>query len=187
MVKKLLFVVLCFGVLSCSKKTETVNVDTQGTYFSIIDFTKDQWDTYKGNAFPMRKKVSLNGEIDSTYTTALDVDWASVLKVFFETDISDPKFLGKYRFSTFNDNVTMTTSYYYEAEDDALYTKTLQIMVDYYTDKVKSIYIEAQKKTRLGTKDVKLFYVPLDVISIQESEATKTGQKKDLRIEYDFD
>lgn len=184
--REFIAVIMLFSALSCNKKVESTPAEENGTYFSIIDFTKDQWETYQGNAFPIVKRVYLNGKDDSTYTNALDVDWASILKVFFETDISDPKFLGQYRFSSFADNTTMTNSYYYEADLDGLYTKKLQIMVDYYTDKIKSIYIEAQKKTRLGVKDVKLFYVPLDIISIQEYESTKTGQKKELRIEYDF-
>lgn len=179
-------VLILLLLASCSKKEQDVKDAPSGSYFSIVQYAQDQWEVYHGNAFGMYKKVSLNGEVDSTVTNALDADWGSILKVFFETDISDKKYIGKYDFSMFDDETTMTRSYYYEAKDKKLYTKKLQIMADYYTNKIKSIYIEAEKVTRMGTRSVKLLYVPLDVISIQELETTKTGQKKDLRIEYKF-
>lgn len=174
--------------MSCNKTEESEKADIQetGTYFSIIEYVKDQWSTYHGQAFAINKRVYLNGKADSTYTNTLDMDWASVFKTFFNTDIGEKKYIGQYEFSQFRDDATMTNNFYYEAKNDKLYTKKLHIMANYYTDRITSIYIEAEKDTRLGTKTVKLFYVPLDVISIQEEETSRTGEKKDLRIEYDF-
>ena len=59
-------------------------------------------------------------------------------------------------------------------------------MTDYYTDRITSIYIEAEKGSRMGTKSVKVFYTPTDVLSIQELETSKTGERKELKVEYDF-
>lgn len=171
---------------SCNKPEAGKENEVEGTYFSIIDFAKDQWATYHGQPYPVVKRVYLNGEVDSVYTNAMDMDWGAIFKTFFETDISDKKYVGEYRFSQFDESKTMTRNYYYEAIEPDLYTRTLNIMANYYTDKISSIYIEAKKKTRLGTKNVKLFYVPMETISIQEMETTRTGENKELRIEYDF-
>lgn len=185
MIYRLSLLVCALFLFSCNKE-KTEKKEIEGTYFSIVDFAKDQWSTYHGQPFPVIKRVYLNGEVDSVYTNALEINWGAIFKIFFETDISDEKFLDKYRFSSFDESITMTRSYYYEAIEPDLYTRTLNIMANYYTDKISSIYIEAKKKTRLGTKDVKLFYVPLEIITIHEVETTRTGQNKELRIEYDF-
>lgn len=187
MYSRILIIVLLFS-LSCNKGVEQklTNTGNTGYNFSIIDYVEDQWSIYKGQAFPIKKKVRLNGNTDSAYTNTLDLDWGSVFKVFFETDIGDEKFHEQYKLSIFRDDQTMTNNFYYEAKDKKLYTRKLHVMADSYTDKIKSIYIEAEKNTRLGTKTIKLFYSPLDIITIQEQESTKTGKEKDLRIEYDF-
>lgn len=171
---------------SCDTIKEEPTVSTGEGYFSVIQFASDQWDTYHGHAFSINKKVYFNGNVDSSYITTLDMNWGTVLKMFFETDISDGKYLDQYEFSYFRDATTMTDNYYYEAKDKSLYTKKLQIMANYYTDKIKSIYIEAGRDSKIGSKSIKLFYVPLDVISIQEMETSKAGEKKEMRIEYDF-
>ena len=175
---------LLFAV-SCKETDEAMQKD-EGGYFSIIQFAQDQWDTYHGQPFNLTKKVHFNGATDSSLVIATDMEWSPILKVFFETDISDPKFVGRYEFSSFIDRKTTTRNFYYEAKDKKLYTRKLNLMVDYFTDKIKSVYIEAEKDTRLGTKTVKLFYTPMETISIHEIETSKTGESKDLRVVYDF-
>lgn len=169
------------------KKAEENTAETgEGTYFSIIQFTKDQLDTYWGQPFTLVKTVTLNGKTDSTYEQSLKMDWASVFKVFFESDIGKPKFLDKYKFSTFEDNATDSRIYYYEATEPELYTRSLQISTDPLNNKIKNIYIETKKNSSLTSKAQKLYYTPLKVIQIQETE-TGTGIKdRDLRVVYRF-
>lgn len=176
------FLLLC----SCAKTEPAAEETTGGTYFSIIQYASDQWETYHGQPRSMVKRVYFNGKEDSTLTNALEVDWASIFKVFFETDISDPKYVGQYNFSAFRDEITTTNSFYYEAKEPKLYTRKLQVMADYFTDKIKTIYIEAEKADRLGTKSLKLYYEPMESISIHEVETSKTGQRKELRVVYEF-
>lgn len=184
MALRLYLIIILSLICSCSKPGQ--KQEPEGTYFSIVEFAKDQWYTYHGQPYSIMKKVYFNGKVDSTITNALDLDWSSVIKVFFETDISDPKFVGQYDFSAFEDTTTVTKSFFYEAKEPKLFTRKLQITADYFTDKIKTIYIEAEKKDRMGTKSIKLFYTPLETISIQELETTKTGQKKELRVVYEF-
>ncbi len=173
-------------ITSCSKSEKAAEDSPEGTYFSIIQFTKDQWKTYKGQPFGIKKTVYLDGTADSTTTNAIDLDWASVFKVFFDTDISDKKFIGQYDFSAFRGIDKDVNGFYYEANNPKLYTKKLQITAEDITGRVKSIYIEAGKSDRMGTRSLKLFYTPLSSITIQEMETSKTGQKKELRVVYEF-
>lgn len=183
--KSYLALFLFLTLTACSEK----NGDEQpvtGTYFSVIEFAQDQWYLYQGQPRGIMKTVYFDGKVDSTYTNAFEVDWASILKVFFETDIGDPKYIDQYNFSAFEEEITTSKGFYYEARNEKLYTRKVHITSDYFTDKVKSLYIEAEKSDRMGTKSLKLYYEPLKSISIYELETSKTGQRKELRVVYDF-
>lgn len=186
LLKRSLFILLILFTACNNKNTQENAEQAQGSYFSIVDFTIDQWNTHRGEPYGIKKTVYLNGTVDSSFTNAISMPWAPVFKVFFETDISDEKFIGRYDFSAFEETTTVSKSFVYEAKDPKLYTRKMQIVADYFTDKVTSVYIEAEKKDRLGTKSVKLFYEPLRSISIQEIETTKTGERKEMRVLYDF-
>lgn len=184
---KLYGIIFCLLLLSaCSKTQENEQVDDGRTYFSIVDFAKDEWAMHGGQAYGIVKKVYFNGKVDSVYTNAFEMDWSPIFKEFFATDISDKKYIGQYNFTAFDDTLTFCRNFFYEANNPKLYTRTVQITSDFYTDKVKSIYIEAEKNNRVGTKNVKLFYIPMQSISIQEWETSKTGQEKELRVVYEF-
>jgi len=186
--KTVLFTVICIAIFSCSPKKAEVKPagNPEATYFSIAQFTVDQWNTYHGQPYGIEKTTYIDGKTDSTLLDAYSMDWAAVFKVFFATDISDPKFLGKYDFTMFEDNATSTRNFYYEAKDKELFTRKFQISADQFTDKVRSIYIETEKKTRWSTVTQKLLYMPLKVISIQEFEWSTGGEPKEMRVEYRF-
>lgn len=188
MSKSLVILLSVFLCVACNKPDDTSIQDDEAgdTYFSIVDYAKDHWDTYEGQAYGMIKRVYFNGTEDSAYTNALQMDWAPVLKAFFETDISDRKFLERYNFSSFHDNTTHTNNFFYDAKESGLYTQKLHISANDRNNKIVSIYIEALKDDRLGTKTVKLLYTPLETISIQELETSKTGKRKELRVVYEF-
>lgn len=185
----LVFMALCLTISSCSlqKKDEanTPNAD-QGTYFSIRDYARDQWNIYKGQPLGVLKTVNVNGTVDSVLQSAMNMDLGYILSVFVASDISDPKFLGKYKFSKFSDATTSTINFYYEATDPDLFTRKLHIMADNVTFVVTSIYIETQKKSSLNTVNQKLFYQPAELISIQEYETSKVGETKKMIIDYKF-
>ncbi len=184
--KSCLAVFLLLLSTACSAPEQEKEQAVEGTYFSVIEFAQDQWYLYQGQPRGIIKKVYFDGKVDSTNTNVFEVDWASVLKVFFETDIGDPKYIGQYNFSAFEEEITTSKGFYYEARNEKLYTRRVHITSDYFTDKVKSLYIEAEKSDRMGTKSLKLYYEPLKSISIHELETSKTGQRKELRVVYDF-
>lgn len=172
---------------ACEKQEKKANpLEEGGTYFSIRQFAKDQLDTYWGQPFTLQKVRTVNGITDSALISTYKMDWAEVLKTFFESDISDPKYLGKYTFSTFEDQATDSRTYYYEANDKDLFTRSLQINTDPYNNMIKSIYIETASNGRMGQRSQKLYYKPIKVIQIQEFESSAIGKDKKSIIEYRF-
>jgi hypothetical protein len=185
----LIFIAL-FLVSSCKRADTTeeayTGADTGATYFSIKQFILDQYNTYHEQPFGFVKIVYLNGKVDSSLVTTRTVEWGPIFKAFFDTDIGHSKFLNQYDFTMFEDNATDTRNFYYEAKNDKLYTRKLQISADMVSSKVRSIYIEAIENTRWHGKTCKLFYMPLKLISIQEFEKSTPGPDKELRVEYRF-
>jgi len=174
---------------SCKPKPKPVaasNLAEKGTYFSIKQYVKDQWNTYLGQPFGIIKVTTQNGKVDSALQNAYTVDWGYIFDKFLPTDIGKPEYLGHYRFDMFLDESTDTRNFYYEAIDDTLFTRKLQISAMQENNKIRSIYIETEHKT--GTKDIiqKLYYAPLKVIQIQEFDARATGDKSESRVEYFF-
>lgn len=179
-----LAVLILYVLVSCNKKEagNTVNSENSGTYFSIKQFAADQWRTYYGQPYGMVKITYNNGQPDSSYTNTFKVDWGTILKTFFETDISDRKYIGHYTFSAFTDEATGTKSYYYEANEDNLPARKLQIMFNKANGRISSVYVEAEKNVGGGKRMQRLYYRPLKLISIQEFGSGR----KDLRLEYWF-
>lgn len=181
----LLLAVLFF--VSCSRKKEAPAPDlSQGTYFSIMDFTRDQWKTYKDQPFVLKKTVTLNGKTDSSTVSALQVSWGQIFKVFFEADISDPKFLDRYDVSLFEESTTQSQTLSYIAKEPGLFTQKLELSADKFNHHIRNIYIETSHNTFWNKQTKKLLYSPLRVIQIQEHNDPFIGSAKDLVIEYKF-
>lgn len=186
--KMLLIFMLMITLFSCKKKEEPkASIDTSnGTYFSIINFTKDQWKTFHGQPYVLHQYITLNGKTDSSIQSALTMKWSAIFKTFFEADISDPKYLEQYDFTMFEEPTTESRTFTYTAKNPALFTKKLQIAADMYNNKIRSIYIETEKQTFWNTQTQKLFYSPVRVIQIQQHNDPLIGMQKDLVIEYKF-
>lgn len=175
-----------FWLIAAAACRKVEKTDQGAGYFSIIQFAKDQFDTYSEQPFTLRQVVTLDGKTDSAYIPAASVDWASIFKLFFATDISDRKFLDQYQFSEFEDNVTDSRVFYYTAKQEKLFTRTLQIAADPLTGKIRTIYIETRKKGRMFFRVQKLFYRPIKLIQIQEYEEVFPNHCRDLKAEYHF-
>lgn len=186
-----LFIALVLSVLFAGCKEDELPAEYSnitGNYFSIRQYTLDQWNIYSGEPFLIQKTVRVNdGAYDTTYTNSDTLDWGQIFNIFFKTEISDRKFLGKYKFTEFNDDHDETHNYFYEALDDDLYTRKLLIAVDQYTQKVKGIYIEAADNSPLEDKLVKLYYKPMRRIQIQTLVKPVFGKEKHTVTEYEFE
>jgi len=180
--------ILVVSFSSCKEKPPTEDFsNVTGTYFSVRQYTLDQWNTFFGEPFLIVKTVRVNkGPYDSSYTTSDTLNWGNIFKMFFETDISDRKYLGKYKFTQFDDDQDDTHNFFYEALDDELYTRKLLISIDQYNQRVKGIYIEATDKSVFEDKLVKLYYKPMKRIQIQTTETPLFGEKVHTVTEYEF-
>ncbi len=188
--KSLLFVLLSgLFVSGCKKKKNATDefADVKGNYFSINQFIVDQWNNFPGPTCVLYKNVRVNGKTtDSSYTNTDKLDWTPIFQTFAATDISDRKFLGKYKFNQFDDPQDQTHNFFYQADDDDLFTQKLLITLDMYNMKVRGIYIEAFKKTATKETTEKLYYAPLKTLQIQTDEKPVFGSRKHTVENYDF-
>ena len=176
-------------VASCKEKANKEDFSkVKGNYFSIQQFALDQWNNFSGPACGILKKVRKDGgKTDSSYTNSDSLDWAPIFKTFFETDISDRKYLGDYKFTQFDDNADGTHNFFYEATDDDLFTQKLLITIDQQTSKVRGIYIETLKKGFIKGETIrKLYYSPYHTIQISTDEQSTFGSKSFSVEQYDF-
>lgn len=167
-----------FIFTACHKKEkeqEPVAVDStqSGAYFSIREFALDQWNNFKGSPFTVMKTTTIGDKVDSVIIAADTMEWADIFKTFFESDISAKKFSGHYNFSSFDENMTGTRNYFYEAKDNDLFTRRVILGTDPMNDKIKSVYIETAKGEGDNRVDQKLYYSPLKLIQIQRIEKGK--------------
>lgn len=179
-----LYLLLLTGLLAGCRKKE-LPMDKPG-YFSIMQFTTDQWDTFSGQPYVLEKRVTLNGKTDTALVSALQVNWGEIFKIFFETEIDRPELADKYDFSMFEENATQSRVFSYTARDPGMFTQKLQITADVYNNKIRNIYIEAARNSFWRKQTRKLLYSPLRVIQIQEHTEPLIGTNKDLLIEYKF-
>jgi len=174
---------------SCKKKKVATNTDIpQGNYFSINQFMLDEWNTYAGEPFMIKKTTKDGDKVDSSLTNSDVINWGPLLQIFRLTDISDKKFLGQYKFSQFDDKVDETHNFFYEADEanEDLFTRKLLITIDAYTAKIKGIYIETEKKDLFDDCVQKLYYAPLKTVQIQTEDKPLMGSKTYVVETYDF-
>ena len=178
--------------ISCSKKAATAadatdcDPNAKGTYFSITQFGRDQFSLYRGEPYSFIKTTVTDSKKDTVIENIYNVNWAFIFKTFFESDISNRKFLCHYNFSQFDDDVTKTRNYYYEAKDPGLFTRKLIISTNPESNKVISVYVETEKKTTLTFQSQKLLYQPLKVIQIQKFEKNIGKNPVNEVIQYNF-
>ncbi len=184
---RFLKVVPLLTVLSCQRyaaRNEIVN--EKDTYFSIKQFAADQIRLLWGQPHSLYKVTYLDGAVDSTLVNFVNLDWSPLLKTFGESDISNKKIIGKYAFAQYEDGLTATRNFIYTAKDPKLFTRTLQIATDPSNNRITSIYIETSKHDFFGGVRQKLLYVPLRIIQVQETQSSKLGKARNLRVEYRF-
>ena len=173
--------------VGCKKKSGGEDLSkVKGQYFSIKQFALDEWNTFSGEPFSIVKTVRVKDKTDSTYTNTDKIDWTPILKTFFETDISNRKFIGQYTFNQFDDPADGTHNFFYQANDEDLLTQKLLISIDMFTSKVKGIYIESDQKDLFDSRTQKLYYKPMQTIQIQTDEKSLFGDKKHTVEQYDF-
>ena len=150
-------------------------------------FMVDEWNTFAGEPFMIVKVITKDkGKPDSSLTNSDTINWAPIVKLFADADISDRKFLGQYTFTQFDDNTDGTHNFFYEANDEELFTRKFLLTIDQFTAKVKGIYIETEKKTIFDDCVQKLYYAPLKTVQVQTDDKPLIGGKTHNVVQYDF-
>ena len=171
---------------SCKERTQIdVLTDVKGNYFSVNQYIIDEWQSHAGEPVAFKKTIKENGKVDSSMTNAELMDWPAVLGPFIATDISDRKYLNKYTFSQFDDELDNTHDFMYVANKSDMFVQKLLLTMDINTMKVRGLYIETYKKTFLGETKQKLLYTPLRTIQVHEITDPLIGAKKDKITQYD--
>jgi hypothetical protein len=178
-----IFSVLCFA---CTSKKAAEKPKDQETYFSVRQFLDDQWKTRKGQPIALLRITSFNGTSDSSFVNLDSTLWSNIRMKFDQADIGNPKFLDQYRFNLFEDADLQLVNLNYEAKSDELFTQKMNIGVDAFNNRVRSVYIETRIRNKVYRRSQKLYYAPDRVIQIQEYEKSATMPEKDLKVEYHY-
>jgi hypothetical protein len=182
----LILLAACLGSCKAKKADQAREADKaregEPTYFSMRQFVRDQWETYKDQPYTFVKYVFKDGKVDSSYVQAPQLEIGYIMEAFVKTDIGQAKFLDKYDFSVIDEGVSITRTYYYEAKEPDLYTRKLHITTDPTNNKIQSIFVDAIDEDGLA---VKLYYAPQRLIRIQEQKK-KAGKLEEVKTEYRF-
>ena len=95
--KNCVLLVLLVLMAACSGKRELKEdpefADVKGTYFSIRQFIRDQWETNKMLPIAFEKVVTSDGEKDTSYfVSAYKVELGHIMLTFANTDIGQRKY-----------------------------------------------------------------------------------------------
>lgn len=197
--RSLLLCICCISLFACKEKQKSSSAeekttpeaatkieDSSATYFSIRDYFDDQWKTRRGSPYTLLKIQQVNGRTDSALVPLDSVLWFSMRAPFAAADISDKKFLGLYRFDTFNDETTETTHLFYEAASPDLYLTKMDVSADAFTNLVKSVYLETNSVKDGHQVSMKLQYIPDRIFQIQTFEKTAGQAEQNTKLEYRF-
>jgi hypothetical protein len=165
--------------------TVTVEDSTQ-THISIVAYLHYQWQMKKEDPYTIMKITIQDGKRDSALIPLDSNLWVTMTTPFYASDISDKKYLGWFRVSTYSEDVTETNHLNYAAVSPDTFTQQVDLAVNPVSNNIKMVYIETARKTEGKTITQKLQYRPDDIIQIVEfvKEKDKPGVTK--RIDYKF-
>ncbi len=178
---------MCIFFTSCKEATlEERLAATNGTNFSIKRFIYNQWKANAGKPFVILKTIKIDGKVDSSYSNSDTLNWNEIFDVFYETDISDKKYVGHYKFNQIEDKEDQTINLMLDASEDDFFVRKFMLSIDMNTEKVRGIYIETFKHSALGEVQQKLYYAPMRTVQIQTYEDPLIGTKKNKIVQYYF-
>lgn len=186
----ILFVFTVF-IAACSGKKKEIKVDpefanVEGTYFSIRQFIRDQWEMNKMLPITFERIIVSDEGRDSSFISGFKMELGHIMETFANTDIGDKKYLGKYSFSESLDSASNTRTYFYDANDPEFYTQKLQIITGASDNQIKNVYIEAAESSGWTRTSLKLYYAPGKLIRIIESKKARFVSPDVTTTEYRF-
>lgn len=168
------------------KKDNPLKNNTGDGYYSVKEFLDDQWHLLSDQPIVLLRVAKFNGKADSSFVPLDSTLWKNIRKQFDPTDISDPRFLNQYNFTSYSDNALSLIYVNYEANNKNLLTRTFNISADNLNHKIRSVFIETHSGNRTYEKSQKLTYVPHRLIQIQSFEKSIISRPEDMLITYYF-
>lgn len=186
----LLFIPVLF-LFSCkrnagNKGDVSRGTDTSQSYFPLARFVTGQMHLYNGQPISLYRIEKKGEQRDTAIVNSLTMDWALIIRAFRGADISDPKFVGRYNVSFFEEDVTGNRTLVYEAREPELFTRQLQVTIDPLTGNVVSIYVETAENGTWRSTSQHLLYKANKLIQIQQDDNPMFGKRKKIHVDYRF-
>jgi hypothetical protein len=190
---------LCLLLFACKEKQKSATTeqkaapivplkveDTTQTYFSIRDYLNEQWNLKKDNPYTLLKIVIANGKRDSAFVPFDSANWFAIMKPFYIADIGDKKYLGWYRFDSFEDEAAEEMHIHYEAIAPDTIMRKMDIAANRYSGMVNLVYMETRQKANNEIITRKMTYKRDDFIQVVESEKEEGKPAVQRVIEHRF-
>lgn len=164
--------------------TDTID----GNYFSILQYLNERQEDEKNQPYVLLKIVKHNNNSDSTFVP-LDQAWQEMKGYFADADISDKKFLNHYEAQVFEDDLTQSIFLQYRAKSDDKVLRKMDIAINPKNERIKSVYIEMNKKEESFNMHRKILYTPENLLQIQNVEKNKNNpsDSKETTTEYHYE
>jgi hypothetical protein len=174
--------------LSCTHKSPELqpSANSDSAQYSIRAYVRGQIRQLYDQPLVLDRIEQTGNARDSSFVPITALDWKNVIPAFVKSDISAPEFIGQYRFSIADDDLTATRVLTYDALRPDLFTRIFQISTDVSNNLIRSVYIETRESGFWKKRSQKLLYVPNRVIQIQETEDPLIGGTRQRRLEYRF-
>lgn len=177
-----LFTLVCFLLLLCLNACNTTNNKGEGKdknktpFFDVKGFFEGQANTLTQKDIAIRKTATLNNEKEEQLLK--DIDWASELSVFINSDINKPAWFQQYaKDSTRQTNITTIS---YTALKPDLRTQSLNVTYNNDSNEVTGISIQNKTDNIVYTQQEQLTY------KVNKGYTIKTKQKIIFQEEQTF-
>ncbi len=174
-------VLLLNACQSSAEQSESPVEEMPSVFFDIKGYFAQEQKRLNQAQPDVTKKVAINGEIEQKQIDSLNFD--RELKVFIQSDINRPDWVGKYRIDSVWQNNKLS-ELHYQALDDKL--RTRQIDIIFNDGEVSKIFIENGGTNIVAGSEQELTYLPGQGYTIKSRQYTALSKDKELSIEVRF-
>jgi hypothetical protein len=184
-----LALLLAFGLTACKQSPDKSNASTEEkNFFPVSAYIESQLHSIDSLQLPVVQFYSGNGREDTTGISMAEC--RNLAAAFLETDISDPKWKGKYVENSFADQSIPSISFTYATKDSSLPVKRVDIVLKpdpVQADKVKSVYMEKFYQHGDTLVNEKLFWKADHYYQVISTRQTPNGQPIFTKLKVAWD
>lgn len=174
------FTFILFALFFTSCEVENPKVQHQ-SFFDINDFLKKEM-TQLSTMKSIKKKVSINGEIDEQVLEEFDLE--KDLTIFRNCNINKVAWLDKYEVDSTMNNAGQLIELKYQATDPKL--KTREFTISYAEEKVNSIFIKNTSGNQVSDLQQNLRYDSMKGYSVESNQKVTLSNEQKLKVEVEF-